>query len=58
MKLISVEDSFTKSLLIFIAYEIPFGNFANDLVEYVNKFNVELILFRFHIKLGLLVMLF
>lgn len=50
MKLISVEDSFTKSLLIFIAYEIPFGNFANDMIEYVNKFNVEPILFRLHIR--------
>lgn len=50
MKLISAEDSFTKSLLIFIAYKIPFGNFANDMIENVNKFNVEPILFRLKIR--------
>lgn len=41
---------------IFIVFEIPFRNFDPDLIEYVNKFNVQPILFRLHIRQGLLVL--
>lgn len=56
MKLIYFEDSFTKSLIIFIAYEIPFRNFGTDIIEYVNKSNDKPLLLQMHLWEGLLIM--
>lgn len=45
MKLISVKDSFTKSLVIFIAYKIPFRNFAIDMFDMLKNLILRLFCF-------------